>query len=222
MKSFWKFANRPLPATIIGGVVVVALTAWRWEDAKALARSTYGTLKADFSTASTWFQAPAQLSHLNVGLLLALLVVLSAVAVWLALMLRKGRREEQRVAEEALKVPSVSVKFDPDGFTLTPPRCRALLVLADRIDARTTLHELHTLVTTRGYDIDRSLSKAQLQLAMDEAEQAGLVRIDRLGTFTQYYNLTVPEGRNWVVRNEDMLKDEAAEQRFELGTRYSS
>jgi hypothetical protein len=57
---------------------------------------------------------------------------------------------------------------------------------------------------------DPRTSKAQLQHDMDEAERAGIVSIERLGTLTQYFNLTIPAGRDWVLSKETELQAEAS------------
>jgi hypothetical protein len=99
-----------------------------------------------------------------------------------------------------------SPKFTPETFELTPARRRALLALRHRVDARTNLHELHRLVTDAGMYIDQETTKAKVQRDMEDAERAGIVTIDRVGTLTQYYNLTAPDGRNWVLEHEHELK----------------
>src|SRR5271163_56374 len=78
--------------------------------------------------------------------------------------------------------PEESARFAPETFTLSGPRCRALLALLNRVDAITNLHDLHQSVTKRsGEYVDESTTKAQLQHDMDDAERAGLVRIEHVG-----------------------------------------
>jgi hypothetical protein len=44
---------------------------------------------------------------------------------------------------------------------------------------------------------------------LEAAERAGIVSIERLGTLTQYHNLTTPDGRDWVLRKQHELQVEA-------------
>jgi DNA-binding PadR family transcriptional regulator len=120
--------------------------------------------------------------------------------------------------------PQVPARFAPETFELTPPRCRALLVLRHRVDARTTLHDLHNLVTDDGTHIDRQTTKAQLQHDMEAAERAGIVSIERVpGGYADYYRLTIPAGRDWVLSKQHELQAEAGKGLIgkERGPRYS-
>jgi hypothetical protein len=102
------------------------------------------------------------------------------------------------------------VRFAPETFELTPPRCRALLALRHRVDARTTLHDLHERVADDGTHIDRQTTKAHLQHDMEAAEHAGIVHIERApGGYGDYYKLTTPEGRDWVLSKQRELQAEA-------------
>jgi RecA/RadA recombinase len=101
------------------------------------------------------------------------------------------------------------VEFAPETFDLSPARCRALLALRQRVDARTTLHDLFQLVTDQDDNIDAQLTKAQLQHDMEAAERAGIVSVERLGTLTQYHNLAIPAGRDWVLSKQHELQAEA-------------
>jgi hypothetical protein len=117
-----------------------------------------------------------------------------------------------------------AVQFAPETFELTPPRRRALLVLRHRVDARTTLHDLHELVTDDGTHVDRQTTKAQLQHDMEAAERAGIVSIERVpGGYADYYRLTIPAGRDWVLSRQHELQAEAGKgmTRKERGPRYS-
>ena len=46
---------------------------------------------------------------------------------------------------------------------------------------------------------------------MEDAERAGLVSIERVGDYTHYYRLTIPDGRNWVNVHERELQVGAGE-----------
>lgn len=108
------------------------------------------------------------------------------------------------------ELPAPVQQFAPETFKRTPNRCRALLAMLQRVDARTTLHELHQLAAGGGvYNVQDLVTKAQLQHDMEDAERAGIVSIDRAGTLTQYYNLAIPNGRDWVLANQEELRREA-------------
>lgn len=124
---------------------------------------------------------------------------------WYLHQIKHARAHPEAGPEAAPQAPAK--KFDPEIFRLTPPRCRALLHLSDRIDAITTLYELHTLVTqgTPGY-VDPETNRSQVQHDMEAAEEAGLVRIDRVGEYTHHYQLTIPDGRDWVITYQAHLR----------------
>lgn len=108
--------------------------------------------------------------------------------------------------QEALPAP---VKFDPDNFDLTPPRCRALIVLLHRVDQRTSLSALRQLVVTDGkYAEHRPTNKAQILQDMEDAEQAGIVSIERVDKLTQFFSLTT-EGRRWALSKQAVLQVQA-------------
>jgi hypothetical protein len=111
--------------------------------------------------------------------------------------------------KESAQAPETA-RFAPETFKRTPSRCRALLAMLQRVDARTTLHELQQLANGGGaYDVQDIVTKAQLQHDMEDAERAGIVTIEHAGTLTQYYNLAIPEGRDWVLTNQEELRREA-------------
>src|SRR6185437_14885013 len=90
------------------------------------------------------------------------------------------------------------------------PRSRALLGLLQRVDARTTLDDLYRFVAPPAAPyIDMDTTKAQLQFDMEEAERLGVVSIDRISPLTHCYSLTVPNGRDWTLRNKAKLQAEA-------------
>jgi hypothetical protein len=112
-------------------------------------------------------------------------------------------------SESRTEPASLPTKLAPE--VLTPPVRRALLVLRHRVDARTTLQDLHKLIAGDGVHVDLQTTKAQLQQDMEVAERAGIVSIARTTPLTHYYNLTLPEGRDWVLRHERELQIGAAE-----------
>jgi hypothetical protein len=154
-----------------------------------------------------WLLGDSHMLHWAVLLLVWLLLIAFAVAARLAYMLQRERAT--RSAATPAEQPRASVKFAPETFDLSPARSRALLVLRQRVDARTTLHDLFQLVTDQDDNIDARLTKAQLQHDMEAAERAGIVSIERLGTLTQYHNLTIPAGRDWVLTKQNELQSEA-------------
>ena len=102
--------------------------------------------------------------------------------------------------------PKASLRFEPEKFELTGPRCRALIGLLQRVDARTTLHDLYQFVVTVGLFVDTSTTKGQLQHDMEEAERSGIVAVERVSSHTELYSLTIPAGRDWVLSNEKELR----------------
>ncbi len=129
---------------------------------------------------------------------------------------------ERLVPMPTREVPA-RLQFAPETFELTPPRCRALLVLRDRVDARTTLHDLYERVVDDGTHIDRQTTKAHLQHDMEAAELAGIVNIERPPSgYGDYYKLTTPQGRDWVLSKQGELQAEAGKGMTpkERGPRY--
>lgn len=118
----------------------------------------------------------------------------------------EGPEATHEAAPETTPQPAAK-KFDPESFKLSPARCCALLHLSDRIDAITTLYELHKLITqgSAGY-VDPETNRSQVQHDMEAAEAAGLVRIDRVGEYTHHYQLTIPDGRDWVITYQAHLR----------------
>jgi hypothetical protein len=167
-------------------------------------------LAASAQSVRKWLLSDSRMPRYGVVLLAWLLLIAVAGLARLAISLYR-ERATRTAAVTTNKLPRVPVKFAPESFELTPARRRALLVLRHRVDARTTLHELHNLVTVDGLHIDRQTTKAQLQHDMDAAERAGLVSIDRAGKLTQYYNLAIPDGRDWVLQRERELQVGAGE-----------
>jgi hypothetical protein len=106
--------------------------------------------------------------------------------------------------------PQPPVRFDPEAFKMTPLRSRALLALLGRVEARTTLYDLHEAVTEYDYEgrhyVDTSQSRGRLQHDMDNAESVGIVTIERLPNGTSHYYALTAQGRDWVLLNETVLK----------------
>lgn len=119
------------------------------------------------------------------------------------------RLKDPKEAPQAPALTEQAHKFDPDSFELTPPRCRALVGLLQRVDARTTLHDLYQSVVEVGPFRDTRTTKATVQQDMEEAEQVGIVSIDRVSELTAYYRLTNP-GRRWTLSKETELRAKAA------------
>jgi hypothetical protein len=216
-----------LAATIIGGYIVARLAGTPPSEIAAFLWSPFG---ASFA----WLSAPARLTHWDV-----ILLVLGLIALDYFLVRRLQRVKELAMGNisnhemrlgwversetrphlepgadlqapenaEANPFPS----FEPEKFELTPPRCRALVALLQRVDARTTLHDLYQFVVSVGLDVDTSTTKGQLQHDMEEAEGLGIVSVDRAGELTAYYNLTIPSGRNWVLSKETELRAKASQ-----------
>lgn len=171
-----------------------------------------------------WFNQPVRFTHGDVvnTVLSTLIAALSVTAAYIFL-----RRLKPKPPEVPIEVPTSTPepppdlsalqpdpriaslpprKFEPDSFTLTPPRCRALLVLLTRVDSITTLHDLHQAVAEFGIYADPEIHKGQMQHDMDDAERAGLVEIDRIGDYTRRYRLTQPDGRDWVLSKQADFK----------------
>jgi hypothetical protein len=162
-----------------------------------------GVVAAGMKSSRDWLLGD---SHLIRGAVVLLMLSLTIVAAYLI-------RERSRVRNIKVEIVNATapVRFAPESFDLTPARRRALLVLRHRPDQKTTLHELHRLVTEDGPYIDRQTTKARLQQDIEDAERAGLVSIERVGDYTHYYRLTTPDGRNWVNANERELQKGAGE-----------
>jgi len=163
-----------------------------------------------------WLLDDSHAPHYAVVLLLWLLLIAVAGLARLAYTLRnernQGNRSPQVAAVEPQATPQVPARFAPESFKRTPSRCRALLSMLQRVDSRTTLQELQHLANGGGvYDVKDIVTKAQLQHDMEDAERAGIVTIERVGTLTQYFNLVIPDGRDWVLKNQEELRREAFE-----------
>jgi hypothetical protein len=157
--------------------------------------------------ASKWFWKDAYVSW--GGIAVIALVMLAALAAIIGLV-SALRRERARTAAR----PQAPATFDPDSFALTALRCRALLWLLQRVEARIVLHDIHEAVQTYNYDghhyVDTSQSRGRLQHDLEDAERAGIVRIERVrGGAANCYELTA-QGRDWVLLNETLLKPLAA------------
>ena len=75
------------------------------------------------------------------------------------------------------------------------------------MSAKTTLYELHRLITDDGmHVVDPGITQAHVQRDMEAAQRVGLVRIERISDYTHYYRLTTPDGRDWVIANEAHLQ----------------
>jgi len=216
LRRIWKYtSNNALVAGLLAPLIL-AILGTLWSSAK--------------DSTSAWFWSDSHL--IRGGLTLLVLLLLTALAIIVGLVLAWRRERNQVIAaadrvitdlkastnkaildqlKEAEATTQALRKFEPEKFELTPPRRRALLVLRHRVDQRTTLHDLYTLVTNDGTHIDRQTTKAQLQHDMEDAERAGIVSIERVGPVTQYYNLAIPAGRDWVLRNERELQKGAGE-----------
>ena len=133
---------------------------------------------------------------------------------WLLEQLEEERNAVQRARTGATATPQgtpkAPLRFDAESFELTPVRCRALLALLRRMEARTTLFQLHEMVVDDDDYIDPDISNAQVQHDMEAAERAGIVNIERVpGGTAHYYALAVPDGRDWVLKKERALKGAA-------------
>jgi hypothetical protein len=159
-----------------------------------------GSVWAWVAPARTWLSTDA---HVMRGVLVVLTLLLFtgvAIIVRLVRALRHAPQAERQV----------HARFIPETFELTPARCRALLVLRHRVDARTTLHDLHERVTHDGTQVDRQTTEAHLQHDMEAAEHAGIVSIERSpGGYGDHYRLTTPDGRDWVLDKQGELQAEA-------------
>jgi hypothetical protein len=199
VRRVWKYAsNNPL----IAGLLIVMITsgsAWAWLPA-----------------ARAWLSTYLRVMRGAVVLLALLLFIALAVIYRLATALRRERAcapaaatpnvDSEATPQGAQQTPQVPVSFTPETFELTPPRCRALLALYRHIDQRVNLHELYSVVAKIGPAyMDTHTDKGDVEHDMDKAEGAGLVRVDRIGTVTKYYNLT-PEWRDWVRSKKTELE----------------
>lgn len=119
----------------------------------------------------------------------------------------KNVDEARAAPEEPLKAPA---KFEPEKFSLSPLRVRALLALLDGVEARITLHDLYVSTQRYSYEggryVDTSVNKGRLQQDMEEAANLGIVVITSVsGGTSRYYALT-EQGRNWVLQKEVVLR----------------
>jgi hypothetical protein len=163
-------------------------------------------------------------SHmLRFGVVLLVWLLLIAIAGLARFAYMRNHERTSSTAATPKEQPRAPLIFAPETFERTPPGCRALLVLRHRVDARTTLGDLHQLIADTDGCVDRQTTKAQLQHDMEAAERAGLVSIDRALSLTHYYNLTIPEGRDWVLSKQHELQVEAGKgmTRKEQQPRYS-
>jgi hypothetical protein len=176
-----------------------------------------------------WFAAPARLTRGELVIwplqVVAGALIVYAIALSIRSQIMKRRGHPQVVAQADAQPsedgePNESPKFEPEKFELTPPRSRALIGLLQRVDARTTLHDLYQFVVEVGPYRDIRTTKALLQHDMEEAEGAGIVSIDRVGPLTAFYNLTAPAGRNWVLSKESELRAKASEGMERINPRY--
>jgi hypothetical protein len=137
-------------------------------------------------------------------------VVLLVVALLIAVASIVRARNQTSAPAAPQATPQAPVRFNPDAFELTSLRCRALLWLLQRVEARIVLHDIHEAVQTYDYDghhyVDTSQSRGRLQHDMEDAERAGIVSIERVpGGTSNYYGLTA-QGRDWVLLNETALQ----------------
>lgn len=171
--------------------------------------------------AGDWLSADAHVMRGAAVLLLLLLLTAGAVILKQASTVRRLRaRPTQVIMPSPIPVVNSRVAlvetprpktFDPDAFKLTPLRCRALLVLSNRVETRTTLRELHDEVFTyegRYMETNRS-NKGRIQQDMEEAASAGIVRIESVpGGVANYYTLT-EQGLKWMLGKEAEFKASA-------------
>jgi hypothetical protein len=222
---------------VIGGYIVELIKGTPPAKIAGVLLSPFGVALAWLGRGLSWFDAPARLSHFDV-LLFILAVIALAVFGGRKVSETDSYRRQDSVGlnERLLRIESAAraaeapqdhekngaqalLKFDPEKFTLTPPRCRALLALLHRIDSKTSLNDLHASVVTDGSNVDTKTSKAQVQQDMDDAADAGIVSIERIGDYTQYFRLA-PTGRDWVLSNENKLKSEASKGMAKQQLRY--
>lgn len=221
-----------LAATVIGGYIVARLSGTPPSEIAAI-------LWAPFGATSAWLAAPARLTNWDFIQLSLILIALNYLAGGrrlrrvkdLAMRNISNHEDRLRDIEDHVTRPSVepqaapqvsaseSQKFEPEAFDLTPPRCRALMGLLQRVDAQTTLHDLHQMVVQVGMMRDTRTTKGQLQHDMEEAEALGIVSIDRVGTLTAYYSLT-SKGRDFVLTVEKELRRIAAAGMQRVDPRY--
>src|ERR1700722_17881688 len=85
IRRTWTYvSNNALLATIVGGVVVLALGTWRWSDVKAL----LADVGAWFVHLGAWLIGTTEVYRV---VMLADFLVLAAVITWAALWWRRGR-----------------------------------------------------------------------------------------------------------------------------------
>lgn len=173
------------------------------------------------TSVNRWFDTPITFTLtrgdlVNWPLLAASIVIaLYTVALGIRIELRKRREPPPAEPQADAQSPGTgdrqkAAPFEPEKFELNGPRSRALLGLLQRVDARTTLDDLYRFVAPPAAPyIDMDTTKAQLQFDMEEAERLGVVSIDRISPLTHCYSLTVPNGRDWTLRNKAKLQAEA-------------
>jgi len=175
-----------------------------------------GSVWALVKPAGDWLSADAHVARGSVVVLVLLLLTAAAIIYRLVVTLRRERTRAQAAATPQVArhaylrpmqpTPETLPKFAPETFQLTPVRCRALIALRDRVDAITTLENLYRFATRGPTWADVSTSKAQIQHDMEDAERAGIVSIERAGGYTQHFRLTTPDGRDWVIREQENLR----------------
>jgi hypothetical protein len=195
-------ANNPLAATIVGTVI----GGWLLTLLLAMKAPDVGGL---IGTAGRWLRTQTTTTNGDI-ITLAVISILLGFLCFAAMLFGQFQKLQRRGAEQRADVPQAPGRFEPEAYELTPLRSRALLALLGRVEARTTLYDLHQAVQEYDYDgrhyIDESQSRGRLQHDMDEAEHVGIVSIERRPNGTShYYGMTVP-GRDWVLHNESVLK----------------
>lgn len=202
-----RLSSNQWTVTIVGTAVGTVLATWflalHWSDVKPY-----------FAPVGRWLAEPECVTHGQQLLALVLtLVVVGGGAMLFFWAFLKWRLKITREVVEAIKkqraaAVAAAPKFDPESFELTPIRCRELLALLRRMESRTTLNQLHSLIIDDGEWFDPDTSNAQVQHDMEDAERAGLVRTERLpeAGAASTYSLTIPDGRDWVLENEAHLK----------------
>lgn len=190
-----RFLSNPWVVTVVGTATGTMLATWllalHWSEAGQSLRD--------------WLSSDSHMPRYIV-MLSAWLLLIAAVRLARLAYLNLKRERSARSAATSQEQPQ-TVKLAPDTFELTSPRRRALLALRNRVDARTTLYQLHELVADNGSHVDRQTTQAHVQHDMEAAERAGIVSIERKpGGYGDNYRLAIPDGRNWVLEHERELQ----------------